>query len=143
MEQRFSPMEGLPALSEVRFRSLQSQNLVTVQIRRMPLKTQIAWPKTLSKSHSDHKYPVPSPHLPSTTKMKDLYFSPRRTSASHQPCPTERMVNPWYFTQLRLPVYKRGYMRRFHPYPSSKRRRSHTDSWMVKQHVPFLSLRSL
>ncbi|KAL4268032.1 hypothetical protein AB1N83_000681 [Pleurotus pulmonarius] len=45
--------------------------------------------------------------------MKGRYFSPRRTSASHQPCPTERMVNPW-----------------FHPYPCSKRRRSRMDPWM-------------
>lgn len=75
--------------------------------------------------------------------MKDRYFSPRRTSASHQPCPTERMVNPWYFTQLRLPVYKHGYMRRFHPYPCSKRRRKSTDPWMVLRHVSFLSPRSL
>ncbi|KAF9499927.1 hypothetical protein BDN71DRAFT_79272 [Pleurotus eryngii] len=69
------------------------------------------------------------PQLPST-KMKDHHFRPRRTSASHQPCSTERMVNPWYFTQLRLPVYKHAYMRRFHPYPCSKRRRDETDPWM-------------
>ncbi|KAL4254015.1 hypothetical protein AB1N83_013530 [Pleurotus pulmonarius] len=62
--------------------------------------------------------------------MKDNSFRPRRTSATHQPCPTERMVNPWYFTQLRLPVYKHGYMRRFHPYPCVKRRRNDTDAWM-------------
>ncbi|KAJ8702958.1 hypothetical protein PTI98_001625 [Pleurotus ostreatus] len=62
--------------------------------------------------------------------MKDHHFRPRQTSASHQPCSTERMVNPWYFTQLRLPVYKHGYMRRFHPYPCSKRRRDETDPWM-------------
>ncbi|KAL4254014.1 hypothetical protein AB1N83_013530 [Pleurotus pulmonarius] len=45
--------------------------------------------------------------------MKDNSFRPRRTSATHQPCPTERMVNPW-----------------FHPYPCVKRRRNDTDAWM-------------
>ncbi|KAF9498040.1 hypothetical protein BDN71DRAFT_431063 [Pleurotus eryngii] len=97
-----------------------------------PLKSQNAWPEKIvpSPTLTTNTPTTLLPQLPST-KMKDHHFRPRRTSASHQPCSTERMVNPWYFTQLRLPVYKHGYMRRFHPYPYSKRRRDETDPWMV------------
>ncbi|KAF9499929.1 hypothetical protein BDN71DRAFT_1441570 [Pleurotus eryngii] len=38
-------------------------------------------------------------------------------SASHAPSSTERLMNPFYHSQVRLPAYRGRYLQRFHPYP--------------------------
>ncbi|KDQ30518.1 hypothetical protein PLEOSDRAFT_155197 [Pleurotus ostreatus PC15] len=44
-------------------------------------------------------------------------FRPRFMSATHVPSSTERLMNPFYHSQLRLPPYRARYLQRFHPYP--------------------------
>lgn len=51
-------------------------------------------------------------------------FRPRFMSAAHVPSSTERLMNPFYHSQVRLPPYRARYMQRFHPYP-----RSHPSGW--------------
>ncbi|KAL4260003.1 hypothetical protein AB1N83_008255 [Pleurotus pulmonarius] len=51
-------------------------------------------------------------------------FRPRFMSAAHVPSSTERLMNPFYHSQVRLPPYRARYLQRFHPYP-----RSHASGW--------------
>ncbi|KDQ30526.1 hypothetical protein PLEOSDRAFT_1101515 [Pleurotus ostreatus PC15] len=45
------------------------------------------------------------------------YFRPRYMSATHVPSSTERLMNPFYHSQVKLPPYRARYLQRFHPYP--------------------------
>ncbi|KAF4605473.1 hypothetical protein EYR40_004257 [Pleurotus pulmonarius] len=47
------------------------------------------------------------------------YFRPRFMSSTHVPSSTERLMNPFYHSQVKLPPYRARCLQRFHPYPRS------------------------